>query len=276
MNEQTALSIRDLSVHFGASPILRQVTLEASASQLLGIVGPNGAGKSTLLRAACGLTPLSGGSVDLCGRPLERMSRREIARTVSFLPQSASVEFGFSVHDVVMMGRHPHLGRFQSEGEHDRAVVDWAMATADVEDLAERSVTELSGGERQRVLIARSLATEAPLLFLDEPTSNLDIQHALEIVELARNLTEAGKTVVMVVHDLNLARSVCARVALMDRGEIMSVGDPADVLSREHIERVFQVEAHVPEDRGPMIFALPEERRRDLARRREPPSTDSC
>jgi iron complex transport system ATP-binding protein len=251
-----ALEIRDISVALSGVEILHGVSAAARRGSLLGLVGPNGAGKSTLLRAVAGLIPVTTGDVALDGADLHALSRREIARAACLLPQNAAVTFPFRAREVVAMGRNPHLGRFEPFTDADAAVVDAAMHETGVTEFAERPTTELSGGERQRVLLARSLATQAPILLLDEPTTSLDILHQLEVLDLLRRFAEAGRTVVASLHDLNLARRACSRVLLLDHGRVVAEGPAAETLSTEHIEAVFGV--RVAERREPaMVFDLP-------------------
>jgi iron complex transport system ATP-binding protein len=252
----SAILLNDARVELSGAEILRGLSCRVPVGCLVGLVGPNGAGKSTLLRAAGGQVPLSAGSVEVAGSPLHRMSRKQIARQVCLLPQDTNLAFAFTVREVVAMGRNPHLGRFQSFGDHDRDIVRHAMCCASVEELAARRVTELSGGERQRVLLARSLATEAPILLLDEPMASLDILHQLEVVALLQRLTQQGKTVVTALHDLNTARRVCSHVLLLHHGRLVAQGSPAETLSREHVEHVFGV--HVTtDDVSNLNFELP-------------------
>jgi iron complex transport system ATP-binding protein len=236
--------------------ILHGVTAAAPRGGLIGLVGPNGAGKSTLLRAVCGQTPLSGGAVELLGRPLHRLRRRQVAQLACLLPQNAGLPFPFTVREIVAMGRNPHLGRFQPFSDRDQQVVSQAMQQASVDQLAERPVTELSSGEKQRVLLARSLATEAPILLLDEPTTSLDILHQLEVIDLLRRFVSQHKTVLAALHDLNLARQVCSRIVLLSQGRVVAEGSPAETLQASHVERVFGVRVASADDKS-LTFALP-------------------
>ena len=257
MKPTPAVELRDARVRLGGTAVLRGVNATFEPATLVGVLGPNGAGKSTLLRAAAGLVPLDGGEARLHGKRLRGRSRREIARQVNLLPQNVSLSFAFRVREIVAMGRHAHRGRFEGWTAHDHEAVDWAMDATDVTALAERFVTELSGGERQRVLIARSLATEAPVLLLDEPTASVDSRHALEIMDLLEHIADEGKTVVTALHDLNLARRACGQVLLLCEGRVVAAGEAAEALCPGHIEHVFGVRAEpLPGDRG-LWFSLP-------------------
>jgi len=237
--------------------LARHVSLELRGGGLLALLGPNGSGKSTLLRLLGGLWKTSEGTVTLDGRNLKSLPRRAIARGIAYTPQDTHLDFAFTVREVVMMGRHPHLGRFDVERESDHSAINEAMRRADVSQLADRFVTELSGGERQRVLLARSLATEAPILLLDEPTANLDIAHALDALSLCRELAEEGKAIAVAIHDLNLAARFADRVALLDQGRLIACGATDEVLRVESLNRVFGVSAdRLFTDDGKPVFVF--------------------
>jgi iron complex transport system ATP-binding protein len=235
------LETKGLGVERGGRRILSNVSLELAAGQILGLVGPNGSGKSTLLRCMAGLWQPSQGGVACNGRDLRNMQRREVARHITYVPQETTLSFDFSVLQTVLMGRYSHRGRFERETREDIAAAEDALRRADVLHLADRSVTALSGGERQRVLIARSLATRAPILLLDEPTANLDVNHALDILELCRSLSREGSSVAIATHDLNSIHHFADQVALMETGRISAIGVPETVLTTENLKRVFQV-----------------------------------
>jgi iron complex transport system ATP-binding protein len=213
-------------------PVLRGIDLCLEPGEMLALIGPNGAGKSTLLRVAGGLLRPSTGRALLGGRDLASLGAREIARQIAVVPQDGPVPGGLLVREMVDLGRTPYVRLLLGPTAHDRHAVDWAMAAAGVEGLADRFVDELSGGERQRVILARAIAQEPRVLLLDEPTANLDLQHQVAILELVRGLTrEQGLTVVAAVHDLQLAALYCDRVALMRAGQIVSQGSPEAVLT---------------------------------------------
>jgi iron complex transport system ATP-binding protein len=235
------LELDNAGINIDGRWLLRHASLELRGGGLLALVGPNGTGKSTLLRLLGGLWKAGEGAVALDGRDLKSLPRRAIARAIAYTPQDTRLDFAFAVREVVMMGRNPHLGRFEIERESDHAAVDEAMRRADVTQLADRFVTELSGGESQRVLLARSLATEAPILLLDEPTASLDIAHALDVLNLCRELAEEGKSIAVAIHDMNLAARFADRVALLDEGRLIACGDAHEVLRAESLNRVFGV-----------------------------------
>ena len=227
------------------------VTVDVRRSACTAILGPNGSGKSTLLRLALGLLRPSAGQILLSGRPLERWSRRELARTVGVVPQDEEISFPLTVRELVAMGRYPHLGAFQAERAADRAAIDAAMRKCDVDALAGRLVQTLSGGERQRVRLARALAQEPAMLVLDEPTRALDIRHEMEILELVRRLVEDEVTVLLVTHHLNLAARYADELLLLDLGRVAAYGAPEEVLRRELLERVYQWPLRTTSHPGP-------------------------
>jgi iron complex transport system ATP-binding protein len=238
----TGLSLTDAGIRIDERWLVRHVTLDLAPGRLTALAGPNGSGKSTLLRLVSGLwTPTEGG-VELDGRPLRSFARRELARRIAIVPQDTHLAFAFTVRETVAMGRHAHVSRFAREGPSDRQAIDDAMTRADISHLADRLVTELSGGERQRVLIARSLATEAETILLDEPTANLDIAHALDVLTLCRTLADEGRAVVVALHDLNAAVTYATHAVLMKAGTVAAIGTARDLLAPTAIRDVFGVD----------------------------------
>ena len=232
-------------VAFGERWLVRDVSVAVAPGRLVAFVGPNGSGKSTLLRLLAGIWPPSEGAVTLDGAPLAGIRRRELARAVALVPQDTHVAFPFSVREVVAMGRHAHLGRFERERAADREAIAQAMGRADVAALADRDATALSGGERQRVLIARSLATEARHLLLDEPTASLDVAHALDVLTLCRRLADEGHAVAVALHDLNLARRYATDAVLLRAGAVAASGPTAEILTPAAVREVFGVAVRI-------------------------------
>ena len=222
--------------------LVRGISIEVAPGCLTAVVGPNGSGKSTVLRVLTGLWKPAEGRVTLDGEDLAALPRRTLARRVTFVPQKPRIDVPFTVRDIVKMGRHPHRGRFDAPGPHDREAVEAAMARVDVAQLAERRVNELSGGEFQRVIIARSLATEAEALVLDEPTASLDPDHALGMHELLRDLSVEGKAVALALHDLNAAMRWADNTVLLEGGRLRASGPAGEVLANELLGSVFDVE----------------------------------
>ena len=239
----SGLKLHQAGIEVDGRWLVRGATLEVRAGSLTALVGPNGSGKTTLLRLLAGLWPPSEGQATLDGRDLQFISRRHLAQRIAFVPQDTHLSFEFTVREVVAMGRHPHLGRFERERKIDRDCVEAAMRRADLTHLADRLVTELSGGERQRVILARCLATGAGVMLLDEPTSSLDIAHTLDVLDLCRSLTDEGQTVAMALHDLNAAMRYAHQVTLIHDGLLVGSGSPTEVITATTVKTVFGVRA---------------------------------
>lgn len=234
-----------LAFSYGSHRVIDAVSLTLGHGEMVGVIGPNGSGKSTLLRLLTGVLPPSHGVVRLNGRPLTEYSRRAIGRTIAVVPQETLIEFPFSVTEVVLMGRSPHLGGFAFEGDRDLQVARAAMQRTGVLEFADRCIHELSGGERQRVILARALAQEAAVLLLDEPAAFLDIRHAVEIYDLLHDLQREGASILTVLHDLNLAALYCDRLALLKAGRLVQVGTPAEVITYRVLTEVYETEVYV-------------------------------
>ena len=241
-------TLRRIDYRIGERCILKDISLQITSGELVAIVGRNGAGKSTLLHVMAGLLPVSHGEVRLDGQPLRHFTRKAIARHMALLPQQARIVFGFQVHDIVRMGRHPHRGRFRAASPQDEAMVGHAMAVTGTEVLAQRLITEVSGGERQLILLAQALAQEPHFLLLDEPTANLDIAHQCHVMQLLQRLARDGMGVVAVIHDLSMAVRCFPRLILVDDGSVVGDGAPTEVLSEDTITRVFHVQARFVQD----------------------------
>jgi len=222
--------------------LFERFCLEVPTGEFLGVIGPNGAGKSTLLRLMAGLLSPAAGSVRVLDRDLAASSRRELARTLGVVLQENPFAFDYTVMDVVMMGRNPYLGRFQSPRRIDRVAVDAALEFVDAQSLRDRQINSISAGERQRVVLARALAQQPGILMLDEATSHLDISHQQLIARTLLELNRQGKTVVFLSHDLNLAALCCSRVLLLDHGRAVACDVPERVITAERILAVYGVE----------------------------------
>lgn len=236
-----ALEARAVAVAYGAREVVHGVDLELRAGEILAVVGPNGAGKSTLLRALSGVVAPARGEVLLDGRPIASLSRLEIARSVAVVPQDVPTAPGFTVREVVAMGRAPHQGAWMRERAEDRDAIAAALVRCGVEAFAERSFTALSGGERKRVLVAQALAQAPRVLLLDEPSAFLDLRHALAVFDRAAEEAARGCAVLAIVHDLSLAARYAARVALLVDGRLEAVGAPDEVLDEARLARAFGV-----------------------------------
>jgi len=234
------LSAKDVRAGYGGADVLRGISFELHAGEVLGVIGPNGCGKSTLLRALTGLLPLRGGNVTIGGRDLASLGSRKRARLCAVQPQTEAPVFDFDVRRFVLLGRHarrPLLGWAESA---DMSAAENALACADLRDLADRSVRELSAGEWQRALLARALAQETPVLLLDEPVAHLDPGHRHEVHVLLRDLArKQNKAILCVSHDLNLAAEFSDRLMVMQNGTIRALGTPEEVLRDDLLQEVF-------------------------------------
>jgi iron complex transport system ATP-binding protein len=253
-----ALQASGATFGYGAQPLLRGLSLEVRTGEFLGIIGPNGAGKSTFLRLLAGSLAPRSGHVLLSGTPIGALPPAERARRLAFVPQESRPAFDFSVMQLVLLGRSPHLGFFGVEGARDVRIAREALEFTDTAHLEARPFAHLSSGERQRVVLARALAQQAPLILLDEPTAFLDLGHQHRIYELLTRLSrERGTTIVVVSHDLNLTARHCGRLLLMRDGEILAEGPPRDVLTPPLIARAYEMEARIHEEPGlgPVVIA---------------------
>ncbi len=237
----TAFLVDNLSVKLGTHRALDCVGFTANKGEVVALIGPNGAGKTTLLRAALGLVSREAGRIEIEGRESATISPREKARMVAYLPQSGEVHWPLSVARLVALGRLPHLDAFHEPGDDDKNAIEAALRSVDAWNFMDRDVHSLSGGERARVLLARALAVGAPLLLADEPVAALDPRHQLMFMNLFRKLAHEGRTVIIVLHDLGLAARFADKICLLDQGQLVSVGQPDDVLSDEHLADVYGV-----------------------------------
>jgi iron complex transport system ATP-binding protein len=257
------LRAENLTCGYEKKTVLSNVSFQVNKGEFLGIIGPNGSGKTTLLRALSRVIEPSGGMVTLYGRDIRRMDPRLLAKNISVVSQSVSLD-GFTVEEFVSLGRMPYYGAFQFfETRKDYEAVQRAMELTGVSGLKDRLLGKMSGGEKQLVLIARALAQEPELILLDEPTAHLDIAHQVNILDLIRRLNrEFGLTVVMVLHDLNLAGEYCHRLVLINKGLIHKTGQPGEILNYRDIEEVYGtrvVVAKNPVSRKPYVVLVPGE-----------------
>ena len=253
---KVTLRIENIECRYGSTRILENISFGASGGDFIGLIGPNGSGKTTLLRSISRILKPHIGTVLLDGRDVYSLKSKEVAKKVAVVPQdTATSTFLFTALEIVLMGRTPHLGWLEQEGKKDYTIAENAMNTTNTWHLADRPFTELSGGEKQLVIIAQALAQEPKVLLLDEPTSHLDINYQVEILNLIKKLSEKEKlTIVAVFHDLNLAAQYCDYLILLNRGEIESIGTPKAVLTPENIKRVYRTEVLVK--RNPITNSL--------------------
>ncbi|MFF9803999.1 ABC transporter ATP-binding protein [Streptomyces coeruleorubidus] len=242
------LAARGVTVGYGARTVIDDLDVAIPPGVITTIIGPNGCGKSTLLRTLSRLLKPSKGTVVLDGDDIARLRTRDVARKLGLLPQAPVAPEGLTVADLVARGRHPHQSWLRQWSSDDADVVERALAMTGVSDLADRPVDALSGGQRQRVWISMTLAQGTDLLLLDEPTTYLDLAHAMDVLDLVDDLHESGCTVVMVLHDLNLAARYSDNLIVMREGSILAQGHPRDVLTAELLHEAFGLHAKVIDD----------------------------
>ncbi|SHF18089.1 iron complex transport system ATP-binding protein [Desulfacinum infernum DSM 9756] len=256
-----AAVVQDVSVSYDRDEVIRNLTFSVRMGEFFIIAGPNGSGKSTLLKTLAGLLRPSRGRISLFGRSLESYGRRRLSHTVAYMPQTVPLDFPFTVAEVVLMGRSPHLGLFQLEGRTDMEKAREAMERTHVAHLAGRPMDRLSGGERQRVFLAQALCQEPRLLLLDEPTAALDLKHQVHLMDLLEELRgDKEITIVMVTHDINLAAMYGDTVLLLKDGRSVSLGPPAEVLTFDALEAAYGCVVLVDESplgRFPRITPVP-------------------
>ncbi|ASO20593.1 iron complex transport system ATP-binding protein [Actinoalloteichus hoggarensis] len=253
------LVAESVGVLLDGRPVLDDVDLAVCPGEVLALVGANGAGKSTLLSTLAGLRRPDRGAVRLNGTPLRSLRPRAVAGRIAHVPQDTRLDFDFTARQVVLMGRHPHLGRFAPLRAEDERIADEALRTAGVLRWADQEVTTLSGGERQLVHIAKALAQQPEVLLLDEPVAALDLRHQLLVLQLLRRLAATGTALVVVLHDLDQAARFCDRVALLHEGRVLADGTADEVLTEQNIALAYRVRSVVrrdPDTRCPRVVPL--------------------
>ena len=254
------LDVQSLSVTLGDTTIVKEASFAIGRGEFVGIIGPNGSGKTTMLKALRGLYPTSGGDIFWDSKSIDSLRETEIAHHVAYMQQSVNVSFDYEAIDIVMTARYPYLKWWEQEGPEDKVIVENAMKEVGVYHLRHRSVQSLSGGERQRVFLAKALAQQTEVLLLDEPTAALDLVYADDIFHEGRRLCDEGKTILIVVHDLELAAKYCTKLVLISDGRIVDVGAPRDVLTAENLRKAFRLSAAVYDDpyfKQQRIFVFP-------------------
>ena len=265
------IEIKGVEFGYSSSPVLKNIDLKINGPQLVSIIGPNGVGKSTLIHCINKILSPTKGTVLVEDKDVPGTSLKELALKVGYVPYSANDAFPLSVVDTVLMGRHPHSNWKSLDSDLD--VVYETLRLINIEHLSMRSFDELSAGQHQKVMIARGLVQEPEILLLDEPTSNLDIKHQMEVTRILRNLSqEKDILVIMISHDLNIAAKYSDNMIMLSEGSIYSVGKPSEVLTKENIKAVYGVDSEVVMSHGrPHIIMLDEE-----FDDRIPPLKDDC
>ncbi|MGQ0718119.1 MAG: ABC transporter ATP-binding protein [Pseudonocardiales bacterium] len=249
MTDRIRLQARDLQLAYGDNVVVDGLDLDVLDGTVSAVIGPNGCGKSTLLRALARLLPAKRGHVLLDGKRIGKLPTREVAKILGVLPQAPIAPEGLTVADLIARGRHPHQTWYRQWSSDDEAAVAEALGWTGLTEFAERTVDELSGGQRQRAWISMALAQGTDLVLLDEPTTFLDLAHQVDVLDLVERLhTEAGRTVVMVLHDLNMAARYAQRLVAMRAGQIIAQGTPSEVLTEPLLREVFELDAQVLTD----------------------------
>jgi len=249
MDENTLFTMNTVCFSYGESRAIRDLSLDLEPGRFYGIVGPNGCGKTTLLDILVRNRRPEKGTVGYKGQDLRTYSRRALAREISLVPQDFQINFPFTVREVVLMGRHPHIPRFAAPSGRDLDMVHEIMVRMEIDRFMDKHITELSGGEKQRVVFARAFAQDTTVLVLDEGTSNMDIRYTLKILDMAaKRVREKRVTVIAAMHNLNLASGFCDHIIFMKEGTVVTAGPVDDVLNKENIQEVFEVDARVYHD----------------------------
>ncbi len=244
--ENSGYVISNAGYAYESNQALQDLNATLPTGKFYGVVGPNGCGKTTFLDLLVGSKDPNQGTVSFCGKNLNEFRRRDLARQVALVPQDFAISFAFTVEEIVLMGRHPYIKRFGSPMTRDWKLVEDAMDTIGINQFKKRYVNELSGGEKQRVVVARALAQDTPVLLFDEATSNLDIKYTLQIFNVAHNLVkQEGRTVIAVIHNLNLAAAYCDEILFMNKGKLVQHGPVSEVMTPEIIRAVFGVQSKV-------------------------------
>lgn len=254
-----SLVIKNLQFSYGNLSVLNKISSYFEDSTFYAIIGPNGCGKSTLLKCLYGYLEPSSGSILIDDKNIKKMNHKKRATKISYVAQSNETGFDFTVKDIISMGRNPYIKRFSSMSEDDIYHVYEAMDKTSTLAFKDKSINELSGGEKQRAFIARALAQDTKFILLDEPVSNLDINHQTEIMSTIKSLsTNHKRTIICVLHDLNLAYLYADYVLLIDNGKVHSIGKPSNVLTKENIKSVYKTDVTILEDKnGDFKFIVP-------------------
>ena len=242
---RAVIEIKNLTIGYGERHVVSNVNASISEGEIVGIIGRNGAGKSTLLKTIRGILPKHSGEVLFFDKKLEDYHEKELACKVAYLQQHVEVGFGYTGQDIVLAGRYPYMKWYESESEADKQLALDCMDYTGTLELADTPVTEVSGGQKQRILLAKVLAQQTPILFLDEPTTGLDMVYQEEIFRFAKELAQMGKTILMVVHELNFAAKYCSRILLLGEGKLLADAPPEAAFTEELLSRAYDADIQV-------------------------------
>ncbi|VAX35574.1 hypothetical protein MNBD_UNCLBAC01-664 [hydrothermal vent metagenome] len=237
------MEVKNISVHLNNHLIVKEVSLNVQQGELIGVIGPNGAGKTTLLKSLAKLLPIQSGQIEFQGKALSEIDQKTLSRSLSYMAQGDNIHWPLRVEKLVELGRLPYVGPWQSLSQKDITIIEQAMEMAEVRHLRHRTSTKLSGGERRLVMLARAIAVQPKVLLADEPVSGLDPNHQIQVMKLLYKMTQEGKSVVMVLHDLSLAARYCHKLYLMKEGKILISGTPKEVLTPENLQKAYGITA---------------------------------
>ena len=245
MKKEAVISVKNLTTGYDHKAIVQDINAEFYEGELVGIIGANGAGKSTFLKTLRGLLPRLGGTITIMGKAVQDMHEKEFATKVAYLQQNVEVSFGYTGKDIALAGRYPYMNWWQKENPEDiELALDCLKYTGTLE-LADQPVNQVSGGQRQRIFLAKILAQQTPILFLDEPTTGLDMVYQEEIFRFSKELADKGKTILAVIHELNYAAEYCSRILLVGKGKILADGTPSEVLTSELLSEAYNAQVQV-------------------------------
>lgn len=245
-----AIDVKNLEFGYKDHLVIKNISFNIESGSFVSIIGPNGSGKSTLLKTINNIFKPNKGNIYLYGKDLLSHKKRELAKKVALVPQDTNIDYDFTVEDIVMMGRHPYKKRFETESEMDHNIVNEALELTNTIGLKDRHINQISGGERQRAIIARAIAQKPAVILLDEPTSNLDINHQMDVLNLLKKLNkENGLTVVLVIHDINLACRYSDKIILLNKGEILGDGRPEEVITVKNIEETYNMDVAIEKNK---------------------------
>lgn len=254
--------IANVEFAYEKESVLKDITFEIKKGEFCGIIGPNGSGKTTLIKVIARVLSPQKGNIFLEEKDIKKISPIEYARKVAYLPSRIEISFSYTVEEFVMMGRFPYTGRYGEITKKDREIVESVMEQFEINQYRKRKMWELSDGERQRVLISQVIAQQTPLILLDEPTSHLDIGHSYKIMDKLKEINRKGITVIVVLHELNIASEYCSHLLLLNEGYLFAYGTPEEVITYQNIENVYKTNVLVyknPHTGKPYVFGVPAE-----------------
>ena len=246
--EELVLQVQDAAFGYDGKSVLKDINFQVVQGGITGLIGPNGAGKSTILKTLSGLMPLLQGGISVGGQSLESIDKKAFAREVAYLQQNHVVPFNYTVKELVTAGRYPYLQWWEKPGAKDAEVINECLDYMDLKSLQNKLVNQLSGGQRQRVFLAKMLAQQTSILFLDEPTADLDFVYKEELFKFAGELVKHDRTIIMAIHELSLAYQYCSNIILLGQGKVLAQGTPQEVITEENLKQAYGVSVQVRTD----------------------------